>query len=284
LVERGHIYIAQPPLYKVKKGKQEYYVKDDDALQEYLIQLALDETVLHVNPQAPGISGAALESLLSEYRQSFKFIKRLAYRYPEKILEAMIYLPIITPEMRKDATVFENWSQELLARLMSEGSDTHRYEVSVSVNPETQEQIIMVCEFVHGVDTLHNIDNKFFSSADYHKLTALGTKIKGLIEKDGFIRRGEKQVAVSDFKEVYEWLIQEAKRGLVISRYKGLGEMNPEQLWETTMDPSTRRLLQVTIEDAIAADQLFTTLMGDQVEPRRDFIEANALRVENLDV
>jgi DNA gyrase subunit B len=211
-------------------------------------------------------------------------IKRLSYRYPAKLLEAMVYLPTITSDLRKDSAAFEAWTAGLLKHLQAEISATHRYDIEIDVNTETQEQVIKVREFVHSVDTVHTIDNKFFASADYQKLIALGKKIAGLIEQDGLIKRGEKKMAVSDFKAAYDWLVQEAKRGLVISRYKGLGEMNPEQLWETTMDPSTRRLLQVTVDDAVAADQLFTTLMGDQVEPRREFIEANALQVENLDV
>lgn len=284
LVERGHIYIAQPPLYKVKRGKQERYVKDDDALQDYLIQLALDGSALHVNDSAPSIKGQSLEALLEQYRSIMKNIKRLSHRFPESFLNACIYLPKVHEDDLKSEEKLKLWGNALLVQLESQATNSHRYRVEVKHSNETNLNTVSVYEKVHGIETAYVIDETFFHSNDYASLLKLGEQIHNLIEDGGYVARGERRLNTQSFKEAYEWLLTEAKRGLLISRYKGLGEMNPEQLWETTMDPETRRLLQVTIEDAVAADQLFTTLMGDQVEPRREFIESCALQVENLDV
>ncbi len=284
IVERGHIYIAQPPLYKVKKGKQEQYVKDDDALQDYLIQLALDGASLHVTEQAPGINGQALEKLLQDYHKTFKTIRRLSYRYPAAFLEACIYLPKMSSDDLHNEIATQAWINKLLAQLEEQTANNHRYRVKLFANTETQEQQLALYEHVHGIETRYDIDSTFFAAQDYAQLLHLGEAIAGLIQADAYVKRGDKQQSVGAFKEAFDWLLQEAKKGLTFQRYKGLGEMNPEQLWETTMDPATRRMLQVTVQDAVAADQLFTTLMGDQVEPRREFIEKYALQVENLDV
>lgn len=284
LVERGHIYIAQPPLYKVKKGKQERYVKDDDDLQSYLIQLALEDAELRVNEGAPPIKEQALESILNKYSQINKTIARLSNRYPQVFLEACMYLPPMTDEISQSAEAFETWKELLSKELETQAPTTHKYRVELKHSTETQILSLAVYEKVHGLENLYSIDPNFFKSNDYHRLMETGKVIQGLLEEGATISRGERAHAVSTFKEVVDWLLSESKRGLGIQRYKGLGEMNPEQLWETTMDPSTRRLLRVTIEDAVAADQLFTTLMGDQVEPRRAFIELNALEAENVDV
>jgi DNA gyrase subunit B len=284
IIERGHIYIAQPPLYKVKKGKQEQYVKDDDALQDYLIQLALDGASLHVNEQAPGINGATLEKLLQDYHKVFKTIKRLSYRYPASFLEACIYLPAVSEQELTNEVLMQGWVNKLLAQLEKQMSNNHRYRCKLFTNTEKQEQQLALYEHVHGIETRFDIDGTFFDTQDYKQLLKLGEAIAGLVQEDGFVKRGEKEIRISSFKHAFEVLLQESKKGLSFQRYKGLGEMNAEQLWETTMDPGSRRMLQVTIQDAVAADQLFTTLMGDQVEPRREFIEANALQVENLDV
>jgi DNA gyrase subunit B len=176
------------------------------------------------------------------------------------------------------------WAAKLLAQLDAASSNSHKYRIEVMHSLETNVNSLCVYEKVHGIESLYTIDSNFFKSQDYQRMVDMGRVIHGLVEEGATISRGDRKQEVSTFKEAVDWLLGEAKRGLGIQRYKGLGEMNPDQLWETTMDPTTRRLLQVKIEDAVAADQLFTTLMGDQVEPRRDFIEKNALNVGNLDV
>ncbi|MBU3068672.1 DNA topoisomerase (ATP-hydrolyzing) subunit B [Aestuariicella sp. G3-2] len=285
LVERGHIYIAQPPLYKISKGKQEQYLKDDEALTRFLTQAALEGASLHVNADAPGITGEGLENLVAEYRTVMATIDRLSRLYPSEVLEQMVYMETVTEEHLKSRESVEKWADALSARLaISNGSGSHRYEVFAKEDTERHLFIPVVRITAHGVPSDFIFNRDFFLSGEYASIIKLGERLDGLIEEGGYIQRGERQKETTSFSEALEWLMVESRRGYNISRYKGLGEMNPEQLWETTMDPESRRMLQVTIEDAIGADQIFTTLMGDQVEPRRDFIETNALAVANLDV
>ncbi|SFR55583.1 DNA gyrase subunit B [Pseudidiomarina maritima] len=285
LIERGYMYIAQPPLYKVKKGKQETYIKDDPGLIQYLTSLALDGASLHVTSDAPGISGAHLETLVNDYQLAQNSIKqRLSRRMPETFLQRLLYAPRLTEEMLKNQQAMTDWAGALQNDLTTREVNSATYTLSVSHDEERNLYLPVVIVRRHGIDTSYPLSYEFLMSRDYDQLVSIGEKINGLVEAGGFVRRGEKEKPVSDFVEAVEWLISESKRGIYIQRYKGLGEMNPEQLWETTMDPETRRMLRVTIEDAIAADQLFTTLMGDDVEPRRAFIETNALKVANLDV
>jgi DNA gyrase subunit B len=284
LIERGYIYIAQPPLFKVKKGKQEQYMKDGDALEASLIQSALEGTALHVSVNSPPIIGQALEKLILEYQAAMTTIMRLSKRYPKELLKALVYLPPISEALLADQEKMEELAKKLTERMNLENPITTSYLIDV-VNPENKtKHSLKVRTQHHGVESTSLINNDLFSSAEYRSFVDLGNKLTGLLQTDAFIRRGEKQQAIQSFAEAFDWLIAEAKKGQVIQRYKGLGEMNPEQLWETTMDPEVRRMLQVTIEDAFAADKMFTTLMGDQVEPRREFIEANALDVVNLDI
>jgi len=285
LVERGHIFIAQPPLYKISKGKQEQYLKDDEALTQFLTQAALDGSMLHTSPDAPGISGTGLETLVKDYRGVMATIDRLARLYPKEVLEQLIYLPPLNDEDLKDRASMEAWSEKLLARLNTgNATGSHRYEVIIEEDSERHLQLPLIRITAHGVPNDFPIAHNFFQSGEYKSIVSLGHQLNGLLEEGAFMSRGERQREVETFKEALEWLMTDSRRGYSIQRYKGLGEMNPEQLWETTMDPEARRMLQVTIEDAISADQIFTTLMGDQVEPRREFIEKNALAVENLDV
>ncbi len=285
LVERGYIYIAQPPLYKIKKGKQETYIKDDAALEEYLTSMALDEASLHVNPEAPALSGEALENLVSEYRRVEADIRRLSQLYDSKILQEVIYQPVLDAESLADESVVNIWVEKLKSSLLNDTkAGATRYEVEVVKDEERNHYLPTIRVIHHGLTKKYALDKNFFASGEYLKMTKLGENLNGLIEVGAYIQRGQRQQEVNSFEEALAWLMQQSRRGLAIQRYKGLGEMNPEQLWETTMDPEVRRMLQVTIEDAVAADQLFTTLMGDQVEPRRDFIETNALAVANLDV
>lgn len=270
LVERGHIYIAQPPLYKAKKGKQERYLKDDTALEQYLLSIALDDSSLHPSDEAPGISGESLEKLANTYFSLQAVIKRLSRRYPEGLLRALSHLPNLKTINLMEASDFLADLQAMLDAIK-----TPSYQLQVDLHEN--QQSLLVTEIEHSQETLYHLSPEFVESNDYQSIAISGQEIREVVEAGAYIVKSDKQMPVTSFAQAIEWLLSEAKKGQSIQRYKGLGEMNPDQLWETTMDPSNRRLLRVTIEDAVAADQLFTTLMGDQVEPRREFIESNAL-------
>jgi DNA gyrase subunit B len=284
LLDRGHIFIAQPPLYKISKGKQFQYLKDDSALSDYLTQSALEGAALYTSVSVPPIAGEGLESLVIEYRTVTATIERLGRLYDELVLWRMVELPGLAPADLEQQETVAAWAQALQDKLQPVQPDGHSYTCDVRKDNERQIYFPVVNLLSHGVEREMEYHHEFFGSAEYRSIRALGEKVTDLIEEDGYIQRGEKQLAVANFADALGWLMQEAVKGYSIQRYKGLGEMNPDQLWETTMDPESRRMLKVTIEDAIAADQIFTTLMGDQVEPRREFIEANALSVANLDI
>jgi len=291
LIERGHIYIAQPPLYKIKRGKQEVYVKDDNELNAHLLTAALDKAELHVNASAPPLSGAALETLAQEYIAVEKIIARLIRRYDEPVLRALASLPKLSHEATDDMDGFDRWTKLLSDALPKasgdrvKSSDGGSFTASLDRGDDEGEGVrIQITKIQHGVTTSRHVPREFFESNEYRHIMMLAEKLNGLLDEGAFVKRGERQLAVDTFAEVIEWLMSEARRGQSIQRYKGLGEMNPDQLWDTTVNPETRRLLQVRVEDAIKADEIFTTLMGDQVEPRREFIEKNALAVSNLDV
>ncbi|MFT6910695.1 MAG: DNA gyrase subunit B [Oleiphilaceae bacterium] len=284
IIERGHIFIAMPPLYKVKKGKQEQYLKDEAALQAYLTQSALDGTQLFVDSETPAISGPGLETLVSQYRIVESLMKKLSRAYPLVVLETMLKVSPLSLEMTKDKSAIEAWSAEIQALLNVDVKTGMSYKFDVVKDEEKNQFLPRALVFVHGISTPYTFGEDFIDSGSYKKMTELTVAIEGIFSKNSYIQRGEKQQPVLGFKYALEWLMKEAQRGLMIQRYKGLGEMNPDQLWDTTMDPATRRMMQVKIEDAVAADQIFTTLMGDEVEPRRLFIESNALEVSNLDV
>jgi DNA gyrase subunit B len=284
LIERGHIYIAQPPLYKVKKGKQERYVKDDAELNDYLLQSALENAGLHVSADAPAISGVTLETLAKQYLAVMATVQRLSRRYHADVLNKMIFMPAITPDELKDKAKAEAWFGELASQLNADDSSGIHYDITLDEDPEHGAWQARINAITHNVGNERVIAGDFFASSEYQSMVSMGEQLKDLLGDDAYVQRGDRKAEVSSFKEALNWLMAEARRGQHIQRYKGLGEMNPEQLWETTLDASARRLLQVQIEDAVAADEVFTTLMGDQVEPRRDFIESNALQVANLDV
>ncbi len=284
LIENGCIYIAQPPLYKVKRGKQEQYLKDDGALDGYLTQSALENASLHVNENAPGISDQPLEELVKEFRDVHKVADKLSRIYPVSVLREMIYMPEVTAESLADKSVMESWVAQLSERIDNLKAAGSTMTFSVEEDRELNVWLPKVTIIAHGVDSHYRWNADFFSSANYGKIVSLGNKLQGLIEDGAFVQKGERKKEVSSFEEALEWLMSESTKRHYIQRYKGLGEMNPEQLWETTMDPDVRRMLKVTIEDAIAADQIFNTLMGDHVDPRREFIESNALNVANLDI
>lgn len=282
IIERGHVFIAQPPLYKIKRGKHEQYIKDDPALEEYLTTTALDGAALHVNADAPSISGEGLESLVNEYRGVMAGIERLNRVYPENVLKEMIYLPKLSLDDLKEKAAVEAWCAQLNERFADKSNGA---QVVVEAIEDSERHLFVpdIKVINHSIPTDYILNHEFFEAGIYNNICELGNKINDLLGEDAFVQRGERKAPVSSFEMALNWLMGEAKRGYSIQRYKGLGEMNPEQLWETTMDPDTRRMLRVTIEDAVAADQIFTTLMGDEVEPRRNFIESNALLVENLD-
>jgi DNA gyrase subunit B len=282
LIERGYIYIAQPPLYKIKKGKQEHYVKDDAALNQYLIQLALDKAQLQTDEHAPLIQGAGLEKLAHEFIAVMSVIQRLARRYDSLLLEQMTEMPVVDEAMQQDAPRFNEWLQTLAQRL---NADERGAIFNLTLDySSTEDYSVTVNKRLHGNTQSFSLQANFFNSLDYKKMAQYATDTADLFTITALIRMGERQQAVTNFKQAFEWMMKEVKKGQQIQRYKGLGEMNPEQLWETTLDSNTRRLLQVTIEDAVATDEIFTTLMGDVVEPRRDFIVKNALDVNNLDI
>jgi len=283
LVERGYIYIAQPPLYKVKRGKQEQYIKDDEAMDEYRTQSALEEASLHVNEHAPSLSGEALERLVNEYRGVMKTLQRLSRLYPQELTEHLIYLPRVTVEQLSDQSAMQTWLASYAAMLEGVERSGLNYKASLREDKERSLWLPEVEVISHGLTSYITFNRDFFASNDYKTVTMLGEKLNSLLDEGAYVQRGERKKAVSSFKEALDWLMVEGTRRHSVQRYKGLGEMNPDQLWETTMDPAARRMLKVTIEDAIAADQIFNTLMGDAVEPRREFIESNALAVSNLD-
>jgi DNA gyrase subunit B len=292
LIERGHVYIAQPPLYKIKRGKQEVYVKDDAELNAYLLASALDNAELHVNVDAPPLSGMALESLAKEYMAVENIFERLANRYDEHVLREIGQLPEVTAEFAEDLDRLGAWTEQLSAALPKGSGDRAQkngngasYAASLERGDEDGEGVrIAITKVKHGLGTTRHLPREFFGTNEYRHMMSLAAKLSGLLSEGAYIKRGERQLTIESFAEAVEWLMSEARRGQSIQRYKGLGEMNPDQLWDTTVNPETRRLMQVKIEDAVKADEIFTTLMGDQVEPRREFIENNALTVENLDV
>jgi DNA gyrase subunit B len=276
LVEAGHIYIAQPPLYKITRGKKEKYIKDDAELQEHLLGQALQDTVLLPGSGRDEITGKALEKLSRDYIAAQAIISRLSQRYDAKLLQLMIDIPELNEADFKD----KSRMQEYLDVLVSGSTTSKEGEVSYSgqlVPCENDEYEMMISRTQHGMSTSTRFDTALFT------LVLLGKTLQGLLAEDASIRVREKEQPVNDFAEALNLMMTQARKGIAIQRYKGLGEMNPDQLWDTTMDPKVRRLLQVTVEDEVAADETFSMLMGEVVEPRRKFIEDNAFSA-NLDV
>ncbi|QIM65548.1 DNA topoisomerase (ATP-hydrolyzing) subunit B [Frederiksenia canicola] len=283
LIERGYVYIAQPPLYKVKKGKQEKYIQDNEEMTQYELAIALDGAALYVSENAPALSGVALENLIAEYNGVQKLFERLVRRYPMAILNELLYQPALSAEFAKNQENVTAWSHRLVEMLVEKEISGSGYQAAVQFNTERHIYEPQVIVTTHGIDTTYTLDFNFIASNEYVRMTKLADQLRDLLEPTAYVMRGERKQPINSFAEAIDWLVKESRKGLTIQRYKGLGEMNPEQLWETTMDPVARKMLQVTITDAIAADKLFTTLMGDEVEPRRDFIESNALYA-NLDI
>jgi len=284
LIERGHVYIGLPPLYRVKQGKTELYLKDDTALNAYLASNAVEGASLIPATGEPPVEGAGLEQLLLTWAGAHEAITRNAHRFDAQLLEALIDLPPLdtaalqaNPDERATLDAIER-------RLNKPGHGQPRYALTVQSPGEGQPAVLRIARRHMGMEHLQLIPLAAFDSGELRPLRHATTLLHDLIREGAEIRRGSRVQPVTSFAEVQAWLMEEAKRGRQIQRFKGLGEMNPEQLWDTTVNPDTRRLLQVRIEDAVASDEIFSTLMGDVVEPRREFIEDNALKVANLDV
>jgi len=280
LIERGYIYIAQPPLYKIKKGKQVHYVKDDSGLDNYLIQLALDKAKLIINEDTPPIQGQGLEILANQFSQAQAVVNKSSRRFDEQFLKQLM---LESPLNRKQQVLenLEAWARKLQQNL-NELPSTSLFKITTK---HTENDFSLTVEKkLHGVTKTFIVPSEFFHSQDYYCIAQYVESTVSLFSHESVIQIGDKRHNVTNFQEAFDWMMREVKKGQQIQRYKGLGEMNPDQLWETTMDTASRRLLKVTIEDAVAADEVFTTLMGDVVEPRRDFIVKNALDVTNLDV
>ena len=292
LINRGHVYIAQPPLYKIKKGKQETYVKDDVELNKYLLQIALENSKLHISKSSPAISDTAFEKLAHGYMEIESIISRQSAIYDEEVLEAMGNIKLISSKDSRNEKKLKDYikllSKELNKILKSRNKDDNSSEsLKVSFEPagsERKNPSISIIKRKHGAETTKYISSSFFSSKDYKTLIINKAKLNDLLKKGAYVSKGDNKQNIENFDQAIDWLMDQAKRGQYIQRYKGLGEMNPDQLWETTVNPDTRRLLQVNVDDALKADEVFTTLMGDHVEPRREFIEQNALSASNIDI
>ena len=279
LLERGHIYIAQPPLFKIKKGKKERYLKDEIEKEAYLLELAMADTVLEA-PEGESVSHSRLEQLSALYLKMKQERARLSKRYHPDILEAICLMPRLAAKDCSDRTQVKNWFYGLRDRLIARDSGSTQYRAEVFVSTGGRGYGGRIDIDIHGATSANIFNPGFFAKPEYRRLVAPEEQFGAAAVT---VRRGEKQFSTQSIIQAIDWLLEETGHGLHVQRYKGLGEMNPEQLWETTMNVATRNLFQVNIEDAVAADEVFTTLMGDQVEPRRDFIETHALTVENLD-
>jgi DNA gyrase subunit B len=277
LIERGHIYIAQPPLYKIKHGKTERYLKDEHELKQFLLRLALSEAELHTSAKGNVLSQEALEQVANEYLLAEAVIERVSRLIDEDVLHALLRQPLALDLSDEKAA-------QKSARALSALLARQDIRVEARFDEKSERYVLAISRTQHGIVHHCFIDIDFVQSGDYAQLKRTAQVLQGLLGEGAYVKRGEQQHPVKELREAIDWLLNEVQRGVSAQRYKGLGEMNPAQLWETTMDPKTRRLLKTQVEDAILAEEIFSTLMGDQVEPRRNFIEANALGVRNLDV
>ena len=276
LVERGHIYIAQPPLYKVKHGKTERYLKDEHELKAFLLSQAINDAKLDTAQGGNVIEGVALENIAKAYLLAEAVIERMSRLIDGAVMHALMDIAPISLKTADDA--------QRAAHALRAAVQDAAVEINPEYDAETEQHTLKILRRYHGNIQATRLDADFIDSGDYAQIRDTSLVLQGLLGTGARAVRGEKSQPVDSFKQALEWLLNEVRRGLAIQRYKGLGEMNPSQLWETTMDPSVRRLMRVQIEDALTADEIFITLMGDQVEPRRAFIETNALGVRNLDV
>jgi DNA gyrase subunit B len=274
LIERGHVYIAQPPLYKIKHGKKERYVKDDHELKQYMLSLALDGAELHTGEAKPPLSGDTLAQIANEYILAEAVIERMSQVIDSTVMHELLRQPDVD---LSNAQAASDSAQRLASRVKD-------VEIAAEFDEIHERYRLKIMRVMHGNIVTSYLDSDFLDSGDYEQIRKTAQVFDGLIGQGAHVQRGERKQTISEFKQALEWLLDEAKKGVNIQRYKGLGEMNPSQLWETTMDPQNRRLLRAQIEDSILTDEIFTTLMGDVVEPRRAFIEKNALRATNIDI
>jgi DNA gyrase subunit B len=275
LIENGYLFIAQPPLYKIKKGKQERYLKDDIELNEYLQQEAIHDASLFVSKDAPAIQGIALERLVTSYYSAIGIIEKVGKKYNEPLLMSILGMPKLDLSDEKKS---KEWCAKLQEKMNNNSSMSEQNILEFKNNS------ILYSLKTYGVEVINIcLDEGFFSSTEYKKIEAYSEQVESMFDDETYIQKGAKEIKTPNFSTALNFLLVEARKGQGFQRYKGLGEMNPDQLWDTTMNPETRVMLRVKIEDAIASNDVFTTLMGDEVEPRRNFIEQNALKVDNLD-
>ena len=284
LIERGHVLIAQPPLYKVKRGRQERYIKDDAELNQFVLELALDDASLVPAPLDTPMAAEDFSALAHEYFAVQEKMRRLERLYPLAVLGSMQYVDRLDVADLKIEDTVRAYTLALAAELARLQNSQTQYETDLLEDTERGIFYPVVSVISHGFKRIYEFTHDFFASADYRDLALFGERMKVSVPIGSVVQKGERSQVVDRLSQALDWLQKEATRGQSRQRFKGLGEMNADQLWETTMDPNFRTMLRVSIEDAISADQIFNTLMGDQVEPRRDFIEANAMAVANLDV
>ncbi len=279
LIEKGHVYIAQPPLYKIKKGKKARYLLNENERDEYMMELALDGASLALSSGTEAFSGEALEAIARKYIATNRAEQRLSKRYHPEIIKAVLQLEVLAAEDCHNKDTFEQWFAKLV-EIMPE-FDGEKAKAEIFLASDGREYGGRITLSIHGLELVNVLSPDFFISQDYQDL--IGLQKAQELNAGASMRRCDQSLSIKRLHDGFDWLLKEVSVGLQLQRYKGLGEMNPDQLWETTMDVNTRIMLQVRVEDVVAADDIFTTLMGDQVEPRRDFIEKNALSVENLD-
>ncbi len=284
LLERGHVYIAQPPLYKVSKGKQAVYVKDDEMLEQHLLHIALEGSKMYVSASAPALSDVAFEKLAVSFQKVKQVTTKLAKQYqcPEEIISYLLRIDPLLSQDLSDRTKVSKWIEQLQAHFIykKESHQSTYYTFCIREQNEDNTYLPEITITAHGSQSICLLGKNFFEAVRYKDITVFAEQTHNLLEKDAYVQRGERQHHITHFEEGIYWLLSDVKRGLSIQRYKGLGEMNADQLWETTMDSDHRHLLQVHIEDAVSADEYFSCLMGDVVEPRRKFIEKYALDAE----
>lgn len=291
LITRGYVYIAQPPLYKAHKGKMQRYIKDEAELDAFFMESALVDASIRIRASEDDgasddlIEGERVEDLSRQYLHCNTIIKRLSRRIMPEVIDAMMRIP--GPDLVQGTKAWQDWVDALERKTSDFLHERDRVRIRIDSEPSNDEESegassLHIVTVINGAESERRLGTEFFRSAEYRDLIRLGTCIDAPLTQ-AVVRKGEKERTIVNVREAFDWLLTEARRGMHMQRYKGLGEMNPDQLWETTMDPETRRLLKVRIEDGVAADELFTTLMGDHVEPRREFIEENALTVANLD-